>query len=140
MHIAHSSHVHTLLQRSAHAWCCDRIHCCQGHLVMGEVSRANMLTFIQYLALIMESAHPQQGVNIADDADVGQAALLNLAEHCGNCFLSQEHIPYHLPEAPAWSRQCREESQGDFPVCTQKVERYLLRRSKEFLLLIASLH
>ena len=43
---------------------------------MDEVSRADMNISIES-ALIIECAHPQQGINI-DGADVGQAALLNL--------------------------------------------------------------
>ena len=46
---------------------------------MGEVSRADMPTI--YSIRLLSSwkvLTPQQGINIADDADVGQAALLNL--------------------------------------------------------------
>lgn len=71
----------------------------------------------------VKAAAPLAIVALNDDmhaslTKVDKAVLLHAgclpgsARGSSSSLLSQEHIPHHIPEAPAWSWQCREEPQG----------------------------
>lgn len=101
-------------------WCCFGCHWAKGGLhsrgraFAGGLSRHNLSSDVDAAALLVIFA-------LVDDVHaslvkVDKAVLLHAgclpgsARGSSSGPLSKEHIPDHIPEASAWSWQCREES------------------------------
>ncbi len=80
----------------------------------------------------MESAHPQQGINIADDADVGQAALLNLPNIVAIAFSPKNTYLTTFQRPQPGAGNAEKNLKVTFISHTQISERYLLRWPKKF--------